>query len=197
MKSTDFEVPGKSQNRMNPRTCLSVGTNRSDYPVASCRQSEGLSSTDADSQETGETSLQLWHDTNPYDTVPLLDGYPRTEEISEEEYYRVLSHHAEGVPDDPGYPGADGSSFVSISVNSPYVRHIKRIASKWFPQTKSTRLFHQSTFHLSNDGNTHARTDTAIARRNNLAGKGKSDVLPSQKGCTLDNPDDRGCGSYK
>ena len=197
MKSADFEVHGKNQNRKNPRTCLSVGTNQSDYPVASCRQSVGLSSTDGDSYETRETSLPLLPCTSPYDTVPLLEGYPWTEEISEEEYRRVCSYPAEGIPDDPGYPGADGSSLVSISVNSPYARRIKKIANKWFPQTKSTRLFHQSVPHLSDDGNTHVQTDTAIVLRSNLPGKGKSDALLFRKGCTLDRPDDRKYDKYK
>ena len=197
MKSADFEVPGKSQNRKNPQTCLSAGTNWSDYSAPSCRRSGGLSSTDGDCHETRETSLPLSPCTSPYDTVPLLEGYPWTEEISEEEYHRVCSYPAEGIPDDPGYPGVDRSSLVSISVSSPYARRIKRIASKWFPQTKSTRLSHHSIFHLSDDGNTHVQTDTAIVLRSNLPGKGKSDALLFRKGCTLGRPDDRECGKCK
>ena len=197
MKSTDSEVFGKSQNKRNPRTCLNLGINRSDYPAPSYCQSGGLSSTDLDSYETRETSLPLLPCTSLYDTVPLLEGYPWTEEISEEEYRRVCSYPAEGIPDDPGYPGADGSSLVSISVNSPYARRIKKIANKWFPQTKSTRLFHQSVPHLSDDGNTHVQTDTAIDRRNNPVGKDKSNAPLSRKDCTLDCLDDREYDKYK
>lgn len=74
-----------------------------------CHRSGGLSSKDVGSEQSKEACVRQWPYNGPYDIEDLLKGYPKIEEISDEEYARIIEgSRSVSHLDNPGDDGRIG-----------------------------------------------------------------------------------------
>ena len=109
MKVIKDEVFQVNQNNLGLHYGEGVEKALQENPNSPCRQNEELSSIDKDSVEMMEKFVQQLHYKGLCDKSVLLDGYPKIEEISDEEFARIKedSHFVSHL-DNPGKLGQNG-----------------------------------------------------------------------------------------